>query len=119
MMKLTKAKAQRIQAEHIEWYGRTYGLERVRALVMAADRSHLLADGEHDVVTINRFIPRGGAIETLIPEIRDREEAHRARLQELLSENDPTCNGSPATPAAYEHDGTSSVKLIADQGDAS
>lgn len=29
MIKLTKAEAQRTQAEHIEWYGRTYGLERV------------------------------------------------------------------------------------------
>ena len=32
MIKLSKAEAQRIQAEHIEWYGRTYGFERVRGV---------------------------------------------------------------------------------------
>ena len=84
MVTLTKAEAQRIQAEHIEWYGRTYGVERVRALVMAADSSSLLTDGEHDIVTINRHIPRGGAIETLIPEIREREAEHQARMRALL-----------------------------------
>jgi hypothetical protein len=80
---ITKAEAQRIQADHIEWYGRTYGLERVRALVMAADTSDQLPDGEHDIVTINRHIPRGGAIEYLIPEIRQREAEHQARMRAL------------------------------------
>jgi hypothetical protein len=119
MMKLSKAGAQRIQAEHIEWYGRTYGLERVGALVMAADRSHLLTDGEHDVVTINRFIPRGGAIENLIPEIRDREAAHQARLHAFFAGDDRSCDGSPAKLQPFEHDGTSALDFIAGQGGAS
>lgn len=80
--RMTKAQALAIQAEQVEWYGRTYGVERVRALVAAADTSHLLPDGEHDVVTINRHIPRGGALEWLIPEIREREAEHQRRVRE-------------------------------------
>ena len=95
MIKLSKAEAQRIQAEHIEWYGRTYGLERVRALVMAADRSHLLTDGEHDIVIINRFVPRGGAIENLIPEIREREVG--------ASEHDCVASSPETMVAAMAH----------------
>jgi len=78
VMKMTKAQAVAIRERDIEWYGQSYGVERVRALVMAVDTSHLLPDGEHDVITINRHIPRGGAIEWLIPEIREREERLRA-----------------------------------------
>ena len=118
MIKLSKAEAQRIQAEHIEWYGRTYGLERVRALVMAADRSHLLTDGEHDIVIINRFVPRGGAIENLIPEIREREAEHQARLRGLFTGDDGSCKDSLAAPQPDEHDGATAPHLIASQGGA-
>ena len=78
MYRMTKAAALAIQKRDILHYGQTYGVERVRALVMEKDTSHLLADGEHDVITINRHIPRGGSIEWLIPEIREREEAIQA-----------------------------------------
>ncbi len=75
IMTMTKAEAQRIQAEQIKFYGQSYGgTDRVRALVMAKDTSHLLSDGVHDVATINRHIPRGVAIEWLIPEKREQME---------------------------------------------
>jgi hypothetical protein len=79
---LTKAEALRIQAEQVEHYARCYG-PHVRELVAAATTAHLLPDGEHDIVTINRHIPRGGAIEWLIPEKRAAEEAAAARLAAL------------------------------------
>ena len=119
MIRLTKAEAQRIQAEHIEWYGRTYGLERVRALVMAADRSSLLGDGEHDIVIINRFIPRGGAIENLIPEIREREAEQQAGLRAVFARNEVGSDAASATPRSHEHDGTTALDFIAGQEESS
>ncbi len=98
MIKLSKADAQRIQAEHIEWCGRTYGLERVRALVMAADRSHLLTDGEHDIV------------------IREREAEHQARLRGLFAGDDGSCKDSLAAPQPDEHDRATALHFIASQG---
>lgn len=77
MFKLTKARALEIQKEHVEHYVSIYG-EHVRMLVADADRSSLLPDGEYDVVEINRYIPRGGAIEHLIPEHRANEERIKA-----------------------------------------
>ena len=79
VMTMTKAQAIAIQERDILHYGQTYGVERVRALVKAACTAHLLPEGEHDIITINQHIPRGGALEWLIPEIREREEAIRAR----------------------------------------
>lgn len=79
VMMMTKADALAIQARQIASYGAAYGVERVAALVAAATTADALADGLHDVVTINRHIPRGGSIESLIPEIREREDAIRAR----------------------------------------
>jgi len=84
--KMTKADAQARQERDILHYGARYGVRRVRALVMNADTSHLLADGEHDIEVINQHIPRGGALEGLIPEIREREEALRRRHFEILAE---------------------------------
>ena len=49
----------------------------------AATTADALADGEHPVSVINRHIPRGGALEWLIPEIREREEAMNARRREM------------------------------------
>jgi hypothetical protein len=67
MITLTKAEALHIQAEHIAHYGTYYGAERVRAIVKAATRPELLPDsGKIDVVEVNRAIPRGGAIESLL-----------------------------------------------------
>jgi hypothetical protein len=63
---MTKAEALAIQARQIEHYAAAWG-EHVRDLVAAATTADQLADGEHDVATINRHIPRGGAIEWLIP----------------------------------------------------
>lgn len=79
VMTMTKAAALDIQAKQVEHYGAAYGLELVRSLVAAATTADALEDGEHDVITINRHIPRGAAIEWLIPAIREREEARMAR----------------------------------------
>ena len=66
MITLTKAEALRIQAEQVEWYANLYG-EHVRAIVAAATHADRLQDGiDYDVVEINRHIPRGGRIESLI-----------------------------------------------------
>lgn len=64
-IKLTKARALAIQAEHVEWY--SPGRPWLAAAVAAATRADLLPDGvEIDVVEVNRHIPRGGAIEWMI-----------------------------------------------------
>ena len=83
-MMLSKADALRIQAEHVAHYSACYG-PHVADLVAAATTADHLADGLHYVVVINRHIPRGGAIEALIPEkvaheaeIRQRADAIRA-----------------------------------------
>lgn len=75
---LTKARALEIQAQHVAHYAAQYG-EHVRDLVAAATTADALPDGEHDMVTINRHIPRGGAIEALIPEKAAHERAIRER----------------------------------------
>ncbi len=83
MMTMTKAAALAIQAKQVAHYGETYGQQRVADLVAAATTADALADGEHDIITINQHIPRGGDIEWLIPEIRAREEAIRERRRAL------------------------------------
>jgi hypothetical protein len=85
MISITKAEALAIQAQHVDHYAAIYG-EHVRALVASATTAHMLPDGAHDIVTINRHIPRGGAIEWLIPEKRQQEAEHAARRAALSGE---------------------------------
>lgn len=67
---LTKSKALRIQSEQIEHYAAMYGQD-VCAIVAQATHANRLVDGrEYDVVEVNRYIPRGGAIEHLISHLR-------------------------------------------------
>lgn len=82
MIKLTKAEALRIQAEQVAYYSAIYG-PQVADLVAAATTADALPDGEHDVVVINRHIPRGGAIEALIPAKVAAEAVFRERLKEV------------------------------------
>jgi hypothetical protein len=64
--KMTKAQALQIQAEHVNHYTARYG-EWLREAVAARTTADQLPDeGEIDVVIVNRHIPRGGAIESLI-----------------------------------------------------
>ena len=77
MIRTTKSHALEIQASQTAHYAAIYG-NHVHQLVAAATRADELADGEHDVVVINRFIPRGAAIEALIPEKVAAEAAIRA-----------------------------------------
>ncbi len=65
MMTMTKARALEIQADQVAYYGRSYG-PRIAELVAKITTADALPDGEHDVATINRHIPRGGSIEHLI-----------------------------------------------------
>jgi hypothetical protein len=64
-IKLTKARALAIQAEHVAHYspGRPWLAEAVAA---ATSAEKLPDDVEIDVVVVNRHIPRGGAIEWMI-----------------------------------------------------
>jgi hypothetical protein len=62
---MTKADALRIQAEQIEHYAGIYG-SWVRDVIARETHADCLADGEHDVVEINRCIPRGAFIEFII-----------------------------------------------------
>lgn len=87
VMMMTKAEALESQARQVEHYAAIYG-PHVRDLVAAATTADLLPDGLHDVVTINRHIPRGGLIEWLIPEKRRQEEEHQARIRALQEEQD-------------------------------
>jgi hypothetical protein len=68
MITMTKAAALAKQAEQIEWYANIWQkpIEDVRATVAAATTADTLEDGvEYDMVTINRHIPRGAAIELM------------------------------------------------------
>lgn len=66
MFKLTKTHALEIQAKQVDHYAAIYGA-RVREIVAAATHAERLdGEGPHDVVTVNRHIPRGGSIESLI-----------------------------------------------------
>lgn len=85
MFRMTKADALRRQAEQVAHYVAQYG-PHVAELVAAATRADELPDGEHDVVTINRYIPRGGAIEFLIPEKQAYEAEARARGEAYRAE---------------------------------
>ena len=63
---MTKAQALAKQAEQIEWYASRWG-DDVRTVVANATNADALDDDvDYDVVTINRHIPRGGAIEALM-----------------------------------------------------
>lgn len=62
---LTRDEALRIQSEQVEHYVALHG-EWVRAVVAEATTAEALADGPHDVASVNRHIPRGGALESLI-----------------------------------------------------
>ena len=81
---LTKSEALRIQAQQIEHYAASHG-QWVCEAVAAATTADEMGEGPHDMVTINRHIPRGGAIETLIA----------AKLAEQASAPD----AEPETPA--------------------
>jgi hypothetical protein len=62
MLKMTKAAALAKQAEQVAHYARIYPMMNV-ADATTADAP---AEGEHDIVVINRHIPRGAAIEILL-----------------------------------------------------
>lgn len=63
---MTKADALAKQAEQVEHYAKMWG-DEVREVVARATTAEALDDGiAYDIVTINRHIPRGGAIEMLM-----------------------------------------------------
>ena len=63
---MTKAEALAKQAEQVEWYAKSWG-DEVRSVVAKATTADALEDGKaYDIVTINRHIPRGAAIESLM-----------------------------------------------------
>lgn len=65
MITMTKAEAIARQAAQIAHYSQQF--TNVTALVAAATTADALEDGvEYDLVTINRHIPRGGAIEQML-----------------------------------------------------
>lgn len=65
MMTMTKAEALKIQAEQVANYSARY--PNAAEIVAAATDADKLQDGfRYDVVIVNRYIPRGGAIETLL-----------------------------------------------------
>jgi hypothetical protein len=66
MFKMTKAAALAKQAEQVARYARTYPMMNVADIVANATTADALAEGEHDIVVINRHIPRGAAIEMLL-----------------------------------------------------
>lgn len=65
MIKMTKAEALRIQAEQIKWY--CSKRPDLAKLITNATTADALEDGvEYDIITINKHIPRGAAIEYLL-----------------------------------------------------
>lgn len=66
MFTMTKSDALARQASQVEHYAAYYG-EWVRETVAAVTHAdNLPDDGEISVIEVNRHIPRGGAIESLI-----------------------------------------------------
>jgi hypothetical protein len=66
MIQLTKQDALARQASQVEHYAAQYGAW-VREVVAAATHADALPDeGMIDVIEVNRAVPRGGAIESLI-----------------------------------------------------
>lgn len=67
MITLTRDAALKIQAKQVAHYARNHPEIDVAGIVAANTNADMLTDGvEYDVVTVNRCIPRGGAIEMLI-----------------------------------------------------
>lgn len=89
VIRMTKARALEIQAQHVEHYVAIYG-PHVRSLVAQATTADELLDGiEYPVPIVNRHIPRGAAIEALIPEAIAREQEREARLRAILNGDRP------------------------------
>lgn len=88
MFKITKAKALEIQAGQVEFYAARYG-DWLRNAVADATSADALVDGvEYDMVVVNRHIPRGGAIEWMIPDIVAREtEIKRQHAERMAREH--------------------------------
>ena len=64
-VKLTKQEALKIQAEQIAHYGARF--PQTAEIVAAHTQADKLQDGvEYSVIEINRYIPRGEAIEALL-----------------------------------------------------
>ena len=63
-MLMTKEKALRIQSEQIAYYSQW--VPNLSELVAKVTRADELDDGEHEVYIINKYIPRGGAIENIV-----------------------------------------------------
>ena len=94
MLTLSKTRALEIQAKQVEHYVAMYG-DVVRMLVAAATQAHMLPDdGEHDIVLVNRYIPRGGWIERIIrvneleftPEVQARQNAIAAEWDAIRAQ---------------------------------
>jgi hypothetical protein len=73
MLKMTKAAALAKQAEQVAHYARIYPMMNVAELVANATTADALAEGEHDIVVINRHIPRGAAIEILLGRFKQQD----------------------------------------------
>lgn len=73
MFKLTKAEALSIQAKQLDHFAAQYG-DWIRDAVAKETHADMLPDEATDVVEVNRHIPRGGSIESLIC----RHIGHRA-----------------------------------------
>jgi hypothetical protein len=86
MFMITKAVALAKQAEQVEYYAALYG-DWLRKTVADATTADALEDGpEYDMVIINRHIPRGGAIERMIPAIVEREAEIARRFAEQMAQ---------------------------------
>ncbi|MFT9324064.1 MAG: hypothetical protein ABF537_07930 [Acetobacter sp.] len=81
---LTKEKALEIQAEQVDHYAKIYG-EGVRQAVADATTADALTEGvEYDMQTVNRHIPRGAAIEALIPAKVEAERRYKEGMAQFL-----------------------------------
>lgn len=68
MITMTVAEALEKQAEQIEWYAKAWNMpvDKVRSVVAEKTTAYKLnSTCGYDIVTINRHIPRGAAIEAL------------------------------------------------------
>ena len=73
MITITKQEALRKQAEQVARYACIYGIEVAVAVAAGTSAAALQDDVEYPVHVINRHIPRGAAIEALIPAKRAQE----------------------------------------------
>ena len=129
MIKLSKAEAQRIQAEHIEWYGRTYEIGAACARLAPWRPIKVIQNTSSQMASMtssssDRVEHRGRVRLQLEPYLLDSAKSTGTRggasCASISARAVPSpeidcgsCSGSLATPQSYENDGATALDFSA------